>query len=147
MKERVETVATLLFNVGLAASLTAAAFGWDVLLLWLIPARLAITVLAVFFDFLPHHPHMVTADEDRFRATSNTRGIWWTPVLLYQNYHLLHHIYPGVPFYRYGQVWREHEAALVAKGAQTLGFLERFQGHFDQLDAASVRIGQHKHAR
>jgi len=29
-----------------------------------------------------------------------------TPVLLYQNYHLVHHLYPTVPFYRYISIWR-----------------------------------------
>jgi fatty acid desaturase len=37
-----------------------------------------------------------------------------TPVLLYQNYHLVHHLYPTVPFYRLLKVWNAkkdyHEA-------------------------------------
>jgi fatty acid desaturase len=28
-----------------------------------------------------------------------------TPVLLCQNYHLVHHLYPTVPFYRLLKVW------------------------------------------
>jgi fatty acid desaturase len=29
-----------------------------------------------------------------------------TPLLLYQNYHLVHHVYPTVPFYRYLKIWK-----------------------------------------
>jgi fatty acid desaturase len=28
-----------------------------------------------------------------------------TPLLTYQNYHLVHHLYPTVPFYRYRRLW------------------------------------------
>ena len=28
---------------------------------------------------------------------------------MYQNYHLVHHLYPTVPFYRYGKVWKARE--------------------------------------
>ena len=37
-----------------------------------------------------------------------------TPVLLYQNYHLVHHLHPLIPFYRYIAVWRRNEAAYLA---------------------------------
>ncbi|MBP2369559.1 ferredoxin-NADP reductase [Pseudonocardia parietis] len=32
------------------------------------------------------------------------------PLMLYQNYHLVHHIHPTIPFYRYVQVWRRTES-------------------------------------
>jgi ring-1,2-phenylacetyl-CoA epoxidase subunit PaaE len=32
-----------------------------------------------------------------------------TPLALYQNYHLVHHLHPAVPFYRYIAVWRRNE--------------------------------------
>jgi fatty acid desaturase len=28
-----------------------------------------------------------------------------TPLLVYQNYHLIHHLYPTVPFYKMHKVW------------------------------------------
>ena len=35
------------------------------------------------------------------------------PLLLYQNYHLVHHLHPVVPFYRYIKVWRRSEDAYL----------------------------------
>ena len=44
---------------------------------------------------------------DRFMATTMRMGWEWllTPLLVYQNYHLIHHLYPTVPFYKMHDVW------------------------------------------
>ncbi len=34
---------------------------------------------------------------------------WASLAMLYQNYHLVHHLHPVVPFYRYIAVWRKNE--------------------------------------
>ena len=121
--ERAETVATLLALWGLAALAAASGHAREVLLFVVLPSRLAIGLLACSFDWLPHAPHEVRGADDRFRATLNVRwsaarrGGLLTPLLLSQNYHLVHHLFPGVPFYRYGAVWSARERELVAKGA------------------------------
>ena len=84
---------------------------------WVLPARLAIACLSFSFDYLPHKPHLVPAKENRFAATVIRPSRWLTPFLLYQNYHLVHHLYPGVPFYRYGKVWFRKTEQLLDKGA------------------------------
>ncbi len=88
-----------------------AGFIMDALLLWLLPARIAIFFLAVAFDFLPHYPHAASAQENQYQASNNRVGFEWllTPLLLGQNYHLVHHLYPTVPFYRYIKVWHAKE--------------------------------------
>jgi len=116
--ESAETIGMLALQVAVAVTLTAMGYGFEVLIAWLIPARFAIMFLAFAFDYLPHVPHQVRGKDDRFKATIVRPTPWLTPVLLYQNFHLIHHLYPGVPFYRYGAVWRERKAKLVAKGAE-----------------------------
>lgn len=78
---------------------------------WLVPARLATLLLAWSFDYLPHHELHHTQAEDRFKATRNRIGLerLLTPLMLYQNYHLVHHLHPVIPFYRYIAVWRRNE--------------------------------------
>ena len=39
------------------------------------------------------------------------------PLMLYQNYHLVHHIHPTIPFYRYVQAWRRAESDYLDRGA------------------------------
>ena len=127
--EQVETFGTIAVLLTVIATGTAMGLGTELLLYWILPARVAIGILAFAFDYLPHVPHDVPSSEDRFRATSNLRlGARvpmpvLSPVLLYQNYHLVHHLYPGVPFYRYSRVWRLREEELRSRGAQVRAIL------------------------
>ena len=61
----------------------------------------------VCFVYLPHVPNEVTEQEDVYRSTSNRVGMEWllSPLMGYQNYHLAHHLYPDIPFYRMVKVW------------------------------------------
>ncbi len=106
VQERVETVATFLVIWSVVAAAFWAGYGLEVTLLWLLPARLAVGILAFLFDYVPHYPHHVTAREDRFAATRNLGGDGFNAFFLYQNWHLSHHLTPGVPFYRYASTWR-----------------------------------------
>jgi fatty acid desaturase len=116
--ERAETAAAMALMLGAAGALLALGQGRALLLAWVLPARLAILVLAFAFDYLPHRPHRVTAAEDRYRATRVVDSPLLGVLLLSQNYHLVHHLYPAVPFHRYGRVWRAQEAQLRARGAK-----------------------------
>ena len=112
--ERLEVIATLLALIATAVVLALTGHGRAVLLYWLLPARVAIGVLAFAFDYLPHRPHQITAKEDRLRATSASPGRWRYLASLGQSLHLVHHLYPGVPFYRYHVVWRDRARELRA---------------------------------
>lgn len=119
-REALEFVLTML---GGAALLAGAALGgsWlEVLVLVVLPQRLATFWLSYSFDYLPHRPHDVTANEDRYRASNVVSGRLVTAGLLCQNYHLVHHLYPSLPFYRYPRVWQAEKARLVARGARVL---------------------------
>ena len=105
--EREELYLGVLF--GVAVITVAILAGWleYYLLLFFIPSRIANFFIAFTFDFLPHYPHHAHATDEPFRCTSNRVGLEWllTPVLLSQNYHLVHHLYPTAPFYRYLKIW------------------------------------------
>lgn len=105
-RERIESVATLAALIALAAMLVLSGHGRTVLFGWLLPARVAIAVLAFAFDYLPHRPHEVPAKHDRFAATHVFEGRFKYAATLGQSLHRVHHLYPGVPFYRYAAVWR-----------------------------------------
>jgi len=111
LRERIETLATLAVFYGVIAALAATGHWRAVVFGWLVPARLAIGVLAWAFDYLPHRPHVVTAREDRMAATRARPGTLAFLATFGQSLHLVHHLYPGVPFYRYGIVYRERLGA------------------------------------
>lgn len=112
-------VAEMVVQVSLVVALTvwalATGHGWDIVLLYYLPQRLAVLYLAWAFDYLPHHGLHATPSEDRMRTTRNRIGAerLLTPLLMYQNYHLVHHLHPLVPFYRYIAVWRRGERAYL----------------------------------
>ncbi len=114
--ERRELYLAVLFGMVVFTAVTFAGWLHYYLLLFLVPTRFTAIFLSLTFDFLPHYPHQAHAKDEPFRCTSNRVGMEWllTPVLLYQNYHLVHHLYPTVPFYRNLKVWdarkRYHES-------------------------------------
>ena len=85
-------------------------------------------LLAFAFDYLPHRPHLIPARADRFRATHIISGRWLTLPLCCQNYHLVHHLYPAVPFYGYGRVWHDQRDELLARGAREVPLLGAVEG-------------------
>lgn len=99
--------------------------GLTFLLVVLIPSRLATAALAYAFDYLPHRPHTITSKEDRFRATHILAERWLTPLMLCQNFHLVHHLYPAVPFYGYEAVWIDQREELLAQGAREVSIFDR----------------------
>lgn len=105
--------------VGGLATLAATGFGYEVVWLVLVPQRLGAVVLAWWFDYLPHHGLEVTQRENKYQATRVRVGGegWLTPLFVYQNYHLVHHLHPSVPFYRYIRAWRRNEQAYLDRNA------------------------------
>jgi fatty acid desaturase len=110
-KEVVEAVLSLGVSIGMVAALWAFGLGREVLLFWILPGRLAIFFLAWLFDYMPHRPHGVAQKENAYQATNIRVGAerWLSPLLLWQNYHLVHHLYPREPFYLTVDLWREKE--------------------------------------
>ena len=109
--EQLEGVLWLTIAIVLPVTLVATGnvVAWVVLLF--APSRLTILFLAWAFDYLPHHGLHHKPSEDRLKTTRNRVGgeHLLSPALLYQNYHLVHHLHPVVPFYRYIVVWRRNE--------------------------------------
>lgn len=122
--EALETLGTVLAVYGALGLLLATGSAEQALLFVFLPTRLAIMLLAFAFDYLPHVPHLVTGKQDRYRATAIYDHAFLTPLVLSQNYHLIHHLYPALPFYRYGKVWAAQRERLIEKGA----LVRRFWG-------------------
>jgi len=89
-----------------------------VVVLWIIPARLTFLYLLFFFVWLPHFPYEHT---DRFRNTRITLFPGSTWLLLQQDRHLIHHLYPSIPWYRYRAAHRELAPLLAEYGAVVAG--------------------------
>ena len=84
---------------------------YEALMLWLLPTYFAFFLMCLVFMVLPHYPHTARQDDDPNATALMRMGKEWllTPILMYQNYHLMHHLYPTIPFYRYGKAWKARE--------------------------------------
>lgn len=109
--EKRELVAVPLLFAGVVAACATTGHLVDLLVLVILPSRLAVLQIGAVFDWLPHHGLRSGADGDQFAATRNRIGLEriLTPLMLYHNYHLVHHLHPVIPFNRYIAVWRRHE--------------------------------------
>lgn len=106
-----------------ALALIAAAFalgaGREIMMFWVLPALITMPGLAFFFAYVVHRPHHET---DPYRASNVILAPGWlqpfvTAVFVFQNYHLVHHLNPRIPFYQYGKVFRASQGELERKGA------------------------------
>ena len=79
----------------------------ELLCLWILPTRVSSFLFVLVFTYLPHVPFLATAAQNKYQASSNREGLEWlfTPLMTFQNYHLVHHLYPRAPFYRMKKLW------------------------------------------
>lgn len=89
-------------------------YGLEVLMLWFIPTRIQQIMLGFTFFWLPHVPHDVEQKDNYTRATTIRKGYEkiLNPLMQYQNYHLIHHLFPMTPFYNNKKVYDLIEAEL-----------------------------------
>lgn len=117
-RELAETALMVTLSVTVLAAAAVTGNLWTLAIVFIIPQRIAITVFAWCFDWLPHHGLKDTPARDRYRTTRARIGLEWlfTPLLLSQNYHVVHHLQPWVPWYRYLRTWRENEQTYLQRG-------------------------------
>ena len=95
----------------------ALAGGWflPLVVVWYGPAALALLFLAFAFDFVPHYPF----DSDRrYHDTRIYPSRILNVLLLGQNYHLIHHLWTTIPWFRYRQVFTDIRSDLEARGCR-----------------------------
>jgi len=100
--------------------LMAAGYAWEVLVLWFAPWWIGQTVMLTFFTWTPHHDHSETG---RYRNTRVSLFPGANFILQGQNYHLIHHMIPSIPYYRYKSTFDEMRPILEQKGVRIEGFL------------------------
>lgn len=104
--------------VALVVGLFSAGYGAAAFWLWIAPC-LTVMIALGFLAYAVHYPHESTEN----LLASN---IWLgdkrlqpliTAVFMFQNYHLIHHEYPRLPFYKCGKAFRMGEERLASLNA------------------------------
>lgn len=100
-----------LIYVATYVAIVVAAFrigiGKQLMLLWILPGYIGVVLCPVMFDWPVHHPHT-----ERGRYTDSAVLLFPRPFRAFMDfifcghtYHLIHHLYPRVPFFRYRAAW------------------------------------------
>lgn len=112
-----EAIPQVVLFAAIVAGIIWAGYGLELLMLWFIPSRLIFLSLGFIFFWLPHVPHDTTQEDNFTRATTMRLGYerFMTPMLQYQNAHLIHHLFPMTPFYNNVKVWKLLESELREK--------------------------------
>lgn len=124
-EEKVEFWLSMVFAAVVLAVVLSQGWGVEFLVYYFIPTRVALFLLAITFDWLPHYPHDTPAEQNKYRATSNRVGMEWLLDVLFigHNYHLAHHLYPTAPFYRYKRIWFARKTAHESHNPALVGAL------------------------
>ncbi|WP_421695991.1 fatty acid desaturase [Aestuariivirga sp.] len=115
--------------------LVAAGYWRELLFLWFVPWWIGQTVMLTFFTWTPHHDHHETG---RYRNTRVSLFPFANILLQGQNYHLIHHMMPGIPYYRYKPVFDELRPILTAKGVRIEGLIPDPKGETHQAVSAEA---------
>lgn len=109
-----------LVMIGILVAAVATGHFVEWLCLWFLPQRIAALILTVFFQWLPHYPFDRT---DRYGATriSLWPGAGW--ITFQVNLHLMHHLWPGVPWYNSSKLYKALYPVLIAEGSRIEGLL------------------------
>ena len=91
----------------------------EVLALWFLPHVFASALIIYLFAYVPHQPHQKT---ERYRDTNIFKVKGWLAGIVnwlyfFQNYHLIHHLFPRIPFYLYPQAFDDLKPVLEKEGA------------------------------
>ncbi|MES2253451.1 MAG: fatty acid desaturase [Pseudomonadota bacterium] len=97
-------------------------FGNALIMLWILPAYFGVCLCPLMFDWPVHHPHTT---QDRYAGAAILlfpRPL--RPVMEYaflgHSYHLMHHLYPRIPFYLYSKAYYALEDDVAAVGGKVV---------------------------
>jgi beta-carotene hydroxylase len=120
--QRYFSMISFILYIAIVLTIVGFGFGYELLILWFIPFFIGYALMLVFFTWIPHHPHTITG-----RYHDTRCSLWPGGNLLTQgqNYHLIHHMMPWVPWYQYERVFHEIRPALEKNHAIIDGFWPR----------------------
>ncbi len=113
--------------------------------LWFGPALMVGVTLGIFFDYLPHRP-FISRNRWKNARVYPSRVMNW--IIMGQNYHLVHHLWPSIPWFEYKPAYEATKPLLDAKGSpQRMGIFESKEDGFNFLYDVLLGIRSHKKNR
>ena len=112
---------------------------------WFAPALMVGVTLGLFFDYLPHRPF---TSRNRWKNSRIYPGRLMNWLIMGQNYHLIHHLWPSIPWFDYKPAYEATKPLLDSKGSpQRLGIFETRRDGYNFLYDILVGVRSHKRRR
>jgi len=112
---------------------------------WFAPALMVGVTLGLFFDYLPHRPFQ---SRNRWHNARVYPGRLMNGLIMGQNYHLVHHLWPSIPWFHYQGAYYATRPILDAKGSpQRLGMFESRHDFYNFLYDIFLGVRSHKRRR
>ena len=112
---------------------------------WFAPALMVGVTLGLFFDYLPHRPF---TSRNRWKNARVYPGKAMNWIIMGQNYHLVHHLWPSIPWFEYKSAYEATKPLLDAHGSpQRLGIFETKSDGYNFLYDILVGVRSHNPRR
>ena len=127
--ERARFALGLVLYIAMFAVAFTSNYTHEFILVFLIPTLLG-RVLTVYLLATIQHRKGHEQRIDPIGATSiqDVNSKWWHHLfMLGQSQHLIHHLYPGIPWYKYGPIWRFAKAKIPSANLRPSSYFSRNQ--------------------
>ena len=94
----------------------ASPYAYEWMILWLLPMRFGLLITAYLFAHIQHPPEVEQRDRPLHATAMITRHPLTRFLMLGQSAHLIHHLYPQLPFYRLEAGWDAAARGLEPRG-------------------------------
>jgi fatty acid desaturase len=103
-----ESVVKLTYLTLLVGTFVALGYGWEFFLFWVVPLLLSFPIVNWYVELTEHYPLVRGGSEDIHLSRNRWTGLIgkFLTGIHHENYHLVHHLFPGVPAWRLPQVHR-----------------------------------------
>jgi beta-carotene hydroxylase len=115
-RQLLEHLATLTVQAAVVAGAAVAGYFQIVLWGWLAPVAIAGALLELSVAWAVHYPHV---SQHPLENTRNFSGRLLGVLMLNQNYHLVHHLWPRITWFRYPRAAAAANAAVAEHQRQT----------------------------
>ncbi len=113
--------------------------------LWFGPALMVGVTLGIFFDYLPHRPFL---EKNKWKNARVYPSRVMNILIMGQNYHLIHHLWPSIPWFEYKLAYQKTKPLLdIKESPQRMGIFESKRDLFNFIYDVLVGIRSHKKSR
>ncbi len=111
----IEGAAQTLLFWGIISALAWSGYAIEAALVWWLPRYIGVFYISLLLSWAPHFPN---PEKGRYRNTRHFKYPLGNVMALGMEYHIIHHLHPGMPLNRNPAAYRELKPVLDARGCR-----------------------------